>query len=197
MSKRTILICAVTAIAIMAMNYDGNVAVSKSTDEDSVSIGVVSVKLIFDESKRNESFKAQLAAEQDKIMAEMRKSRADIEADSAGLKTLKQGSSEYMAQMKTMMEKQAKITAEQEFVKQKMALQEREWIETTYNDILRFSKEVAQQRGLDIVMENSEVELANVPDDMLVMSILMRTVVYAEGSVDITDEVMAKIDSSN
>ncbi len=195
MSRKTILACCTTAIVVMALAYDGNVAKSKSEPAGSVKIGVVSVKRIFDESKKNARFRDELTAEQEKVLAQLEKARADIEAEKAGLKTLKPGSTEHMGQVKVLMEKQARLSAEQEFQKQQLAIKERQWIEQMHNDIVRFTGEVAKKRELDIVLESSEIDLTEVPDDMLVMSILMRTVMYSAGGVDITDEVMAQLDA--
>ncbi len=194
MSKKTFLACCITAVVVMALVFDGNVAKSKSEPAGSVTIGVVSVKRIFDESKKNAQFKDEMTAEQEKVLAQLEKARAEIEAEKAGLKTLKPGSTEHMGQVKVLMEKQAKLSAEQEFQKQQLTIKERQWIEQMHNDIIRITGEVAGTRGLGIVLESSEIDLAEVPDDMLVMSILMRTVMYSAGGIDITDEVMAKLD---
>jgi Skp family chaperone for outer membrane proteins len=179
----------------MALVFDAGVAQSKSEPAGSVNIGVVSVKRIFDESKKNARFKDEMTAEQEKVLAQLEKTRAEIEAEKAGLKTLKPGSSEHMDQVKVLMEKQAKLSAEQEFQKQQLALRERQWIEKMHNDIVRVTGEVARKHDLDIVLENSEIDLSEVPDDMLVMSILMRTVMYSDGCINITDEVMAQLDA--
>ena len=196
MNKKSILACCVTAIVVMALVFNGDTAKSIPDPAGQVSIGVVNVKRIFDESKKNSAFKEEMTNEQEKVLAQIEKARADIEAEQAGLKTLKPGSSEYMGQMKILMQKRANLTAEQEFQKQQLTLKERQWIEQLYSDIIRITGEVAQSRNLGIVLENSAINLEEVPDDMLVMSILMRNVMYANGAVDITDEVMNQLDAA-
>jgi Skp family chaperone for outer membrane proteins len=195
MSKKTFLACCIAAAVIMAMLFDDNVAQSKSEPGGTVNIGVVSVKRVFDESKKYTSFEEEMTSEQEQVLAQLEKARADIELERAGLKTLKPGSTEYMGQVKVLIEKQAKLNAEQEFQKQRLALRNRQWIEQMHSDIMRVAGEIAKSRGLDLVLQNSEVDLAEVPDDMLVLSILARTVMYAGGCVDITDEVIAQLDA--
>ena len=197
MIKRAILIGCIVVLALTAWNFDGTTAQSKSSEEGSMQVGVISMKKIFDESKANEKFKQEMTAEQEKAIAELEKGRAEIEAERAGLKTMKSGSAEHMAQMKILMEKQATLTAQQEFVKQQIAFKERQWIENTYKEIVRVANEIGAERGLHLVLENSAIDLTDVPDDMLVMSILMRSVIRDDGCVDITDEVMARLDSMN
>lgn len=195
MSKKTFFACCITAVVVMALVFNDNVAESKSEPAGSVSIGVVSVKRIYDESKKNTQFRDDMTSEQEQVLAQLEKARAEIEVERAGLKTLKPGSTEHMGQVKVLLEKQAKLTAEQEFQKQQLAVKERQWIEQMHNDIVRITREVAEKRDLDIILESSEIDLTEVPDDMLVMSILMRTVMYSAGGIDITDEVMARLDS--
>lgn len=196
MSKKTILVCALAVVALLAFNYQGNVAQSKPGD-DSVSIGVISVRRIFDESKRRTNFEERITTEQEQAIAEFEKGKADIIADRAGLKTLKSGSSEYMAQMKMMMGKQAKLTADQKFFEQKLTLMQLDWMESTYNEIIRLAGEIAKERGLDLVLENSKVDLSSFPGEILPIGILVRTVIHNDGCIDITDEVMAKLDAAN
>jgi Skp family chaperone for outer membrane proteins len=195
MSKKTFFACCIAAVVVMVLAIDGNVAQSKSEPAGSLNIGVVSVKRVFDESKKYTSFEEEMTTEQEQVLAQIEKARADVELERAGLKTLKPGSTEYMNQVKTLIDKQSKLSAEQEFQKQRLALKNRQWIEQMHNDIMRIAGEVAKKRGLDMVLQNSEVDISGVPDDMLVLSILTRTVMYAGGCVDITDEVIAQLDA--
>ncbi len=195
MSKKTFLACCIAAIVVMTLAFDGNVAQSKSEPGGSMNIGVVSIKRVFDESKKYTSFEQEMTSEQEQVLAQLERARADVELERAGLKTLKPGSTEYMGQVKVLIEKQAKLNAEQEFQKQRLAVRNRQWIEQMHGDIMRIAGELAEKRGLDLVLQNSEIDIAEVPDEMLVLSILARTVMYAGGCVDITDEVIAQLDA--
>jgi len=193
MGKRTIFVFSLVGMVLLALFVNTNVAQSKSETE--LKIAIVSVKRIFDECKSNIKFKGEMAAEQEKIMAEIQKSRAEYDAELAGLKTIKTGSTEYMARMKELITKKANLSAQQEFYSQQIAMKERQWILEIYNEIINITKEMARERGLDLVMENSEIDLSNIPDEALVMSILMRAAIYTEGCVDITDDVMSRLDA--
>jgi Skp family chaperone for outer membrane proteins len=195
MSKKTLFTCCIAAVVIIALAMDGNVAQSKSEPAGSLNIGVVRVKRVFDESKKYTSFEEEMTTEQEQVLAQIEKARADVELERTGLKTLKVGSTEYMNQVKALIDKQTRLSAEQEFQKQRLALKNRQWIEQMHKDIMRIAGEVAKKRGLDLVLQNSEVDISEVPDDMLVLSILARTVMYAGGCVDITDEVIAQLDA--
>jgi Skp family chaperone for outer membrane proteins len=195
MNKKTILACCVTALVIMAAGIGGKAAKSDPEQTVSTKIGLVSVKRVFDQSKKNAKFEEQLSAEQEKVLADLEKARADIEAERAGLKTLKPGSPEHMGQVKVLMEKQAQLSAQQEFQKQNLAMKQRQWTEQMYGDIVRITGEIAQKRGLGVVLENSTIDLEDVPNDMLNLVILMRSVMYSAGCVDITDDVVVQLDA--
>jgi Skp family chaperone for outer membrane proteins len=65
-----------------------------------------------------------------------------------------------------------------------------------YTDILRIVNEVAQQKGLDLVLEKNEPELLDsTPANELMLTIRTHKVLYSGGCVDITDEVIARLDA--
>lgn len=195
MSRKTFFACCISVVVVMAMIIDGNVAQSKSEPGDSVSIGSISIKQVFDKSKKYTSFEEEMATEQEQVLAQIEKTRADVELERAGLKTLKPGSTEYMNQVKSLIEKKAQLDAEQEFQQQRLVAKRRQWVEQMHRDIVRIAGEVAEKRGLNLVLQNSDVDLAEFPEELLALSILSRTVIYAGGCVDITDEVIAQLDA--
>jgi Skp family chaperone for outer membrane proteins len=135
-----------------------------------VKIGVVSVLKIFQNCKGNEQYRQSAVAERARDEAELEKLSKEIEAEEAGLRTLK-------------------------IYKQQAALKEHLWTERVYKDILRITAEVAKEKGLDIVLEKDEPEfpLSNYTELMTVIS--THKVLYSSGCVDISDEVMARLDA--
>lgn len=191
--KTVVLSCIATAI-ILSCAYEYSGAETK-TDKSSLKIGVVSIRAIFQDCRRNVRYREEMSAERDKVVAELDKLSKEIEADKAGLKTLKEGSSDYLASLKEILEKQAKVQTQQEFYKQQMGMKELRWIEQLYKDILQATGEVAKQKGLDMVFEKSEPDLPAPNSNELTLTISTNKVLYSAGCVDITDEVMTKVDA--
>ena len=162
---------------------------------DRLKIGVVSVEKIFQDCKRSVKYREEAIAERDRINAELGKLKAEIDAEKEGLKTLKAGSSDYMSLMKEVLTKQANLQVQQTFYEQQMALKEQKMVEELYKDILRETSEVAKQKGLDLVFERSEPELPALSGKELTMTISTHKLVYSGELLDITDEVMARLDS--
>ncbi len=133
-------------------------------------------------------------AERDSIEKELDKLSKEIEADKAGLKTLKQGSSDHMAQVRQVMTKQANLQAQQEFYKQQIGLKDQQWTEQLFKDILLQTGEIAKEKGLDLVFEKDEIELPAASASELMLTIRTHKLLYSGGCLDITDEVMARLD---
>jgi len=158
-------------------------------------IGVVSIRKIFLDCKKSAKYRQEATRLRQQADAELVKIDNDIKAQSAGLKTLQRGSESYMAQVKEMLEKQASLQAQQEFNKQQRTLKEQRITEEIYGDILRITGEVAKQKGLAFVFERSEPELPALSPTELELSMGMHKLLYSNGCIDISDEVMTRLDS--
>lgn len=157
-------------------------------------IGVVSIRKIFRDCKKTAQYREQANAERQQLSAELTKLDNEIKAQSEGLKTLKIGSENYLAQVKEILQKQASLQAQQEFHKQQSAIKEQQITEDIYKDILRISREVANQKGLDLVLEASEPDLPASNPAELELSMGTHKLLYGGGCVDITDDVITQLD---
>ncbi len=193
MRAKSLFLSGLMGVVVLFAGYQYSGAEPESVKPES-KIGVVSIRRIFRDCKRNVRYRQEATAEQDKIIAELDKLRKEIEAEEAGLRTLKAGSSDYLELMKGILEKQASLQALQEFHKQQLAMKDQRWTEQLYTDILRETGEVAKQKGLDIVFENDEPELPALSAQELMMAIRTHKVLYSGGSLDITNEVMNRVD---
>ncbi len=158
-------------------------------------IGVVSVRKIFQDCKRNEMYRKEATDERDKMGAELEKLAREIDLDKAGLKTLKQGSSDYADLMKGVFEKQARLQAQQEYFKRQTEMREQALIEQLFQDVIKATAEVAKEKGFDLVLEASEPELPAANSNELTFTISTHKVLYNAGCEDITEAVMAKVDA--
>jgi len=193
-TKVIILSCLIAAI-FLSIGYERSLAISTSeSGKINLKVGTVSVLRILKDCKGNAKFKEEATIEQNKMVAELDKLKAEFEAEEAGLRTLKNGSNDYMTQVKEILTKRANYQAQQEFYKRQIELKEQRWAEDTYKNILRITAEVAKQKGLDLVLEMDEPDLP-APNYNGLMTILSTHKVLYSGCPDITDEVMARLDA--
>jgi Skp family chaperone for outer membrane proteins/uncharacterized coiled-coil protein SlyX len=158
--------------------------------------GVVSVRKIFRDCKKSAKYRQQSNMERQRADAELTKLDNDIKAQQEGLKTLKPDSENYMTEIREILEKQASLQALQKFYKQQISLNEQRITEEIYGDILRITAAVAKQRGLNYVFEISAPQLPAMSPTELELSMGMHKLLYSEGCIDLTDEVMTILDSN-
>jgi len=208
MKIRTMVLSCLAGVVVLSMWYKGGQTAfiafgspsdsraESEADKGFLKIGIVNIGKIFQDSKRMARYRREALVEQQKTEAELKSLEKKIDADKEGLKTLKPGSSDYLALVEEMFEKQGKQEAQQEFQKLRRALKEKRIVEELYEAILRETAEVAKQEGLDLVFEKSEPEIPAPSLTQLELAIAVHKVLYSSGLCrDITDKVMARVDS--
>lgn len=191
--KMMVLSCLISAV-VLFVGYEYSRAESEA-DKQALRIGVVSVPKVLQDCKRSAKYRQETAAERDRIIAELQKLRVEIEAEEAGLKTLKAGSNDHMAMVKEVLQKRAIFQAQQKFYEQQMALKERRIVEELYKDILRAISEVAEQKDLDLVFEKTEPKFPASSAEDLDRTISTHKLLYSGDCLDITSEVTARLDA--
>ncbi|MFB0524746.1 MAG: OmpH family outer membrane protein [Phycisphaerae bacterium] len=161
-----------------------------------LAVGLVSVRKVFRECKSNIRYREEAMAEYNRAMAELERLTKELEADEAGLKTLKLGSPDHLKQYQQILEKRANLEAQQQYYKQRRALKEKQRTEQLYEEILQITKDLAEQKGLDLVLEDDEPEFPVASAEELVMTINTHKVLYSAGCRDITGDVVARLDEA-
>jgi Skp family chaperone for outer membrane proteins len=157
-------------------------------------IGVVSIRTVFNTSKRHAQYRAQVLQAQSRARAQIDDMAKDIEAEEAGLKALKEGTADYMKELQTILRKRADLDGQREFLKQQRALEDKNWMEALYRETLKIVQGVAKEKGLSLVFERTEPEFP-VSSEELMMTFSTHKVLYAEGCVDLTQEVTTRLDA--
>jgi len=193
MKVKTMVLGCLAGVVILAMGYEYSQAQSKG-DTPSSKIGVVSILKVFRDCKRSDAHRTEFNAEQSKIIAALKTLSKEIEKQEAGLKALRPESSDYLAQRKELIDNQARLEAEQKFYKEQGILKQYKWSKELYQDILRITSELAEQKGLDLVLRKDEIDLLALSVNEISETVRTHKVLYSGGCVDISDEVMARLD---
>ena len=188
----------VMVLVIVMSGFVMNACAEKAADNKCLKIGVVSVRRIFQDCKRNTKYRQEMSAEHDKLEAELENLSKQIDVSKSSLKMLKPGSSDYLSGMKEVLEKQASLQAKQEYFKRQMDMREQAVIEQLFKDVVQATAVVAKEKGFDLVFEKSEPDLPASNSNELMLTISSYKVLYnAAGCEDITDAVMAKVDANS
>ena len=193
MKIRTMVLSCLAGVVIMTMVFEYSQAQSKSNTPSS-KIGVVSILKVFRDCKRSAAHRNELLAEQNRIRAALQTLSKEIEAQEAGLKALKPESSDYLAQRKELIDNQARLEAEQKFYKEQVILKQYKWSKELYQEILQITSELAEQKGLDLVLKKDEIDLLALSVNEISETVRTHKVLYSAGCVDISDEVVARLD---
>jgi len=195
-TKLALLICGICFAAILGIYQMNPAKADTKAQNNNATIGIVSVRTIFENCKKHAEYREEVSAEQDRIVAELEKLSKQIEADKAGLNTLKPGSAEYLELYKNLLEKQAHLEAKEQYHKKQLSLKDQRWYEELYKDIIKATAETAKDKGLKLVLEKNQPDLPAAGLNELMLTISTHKVLYSEGCLDITKEVMERIDLS-
>ena len=194
--KLMVLVVLIAAVFVLFAGF-GFGKDAPSGDVKCLKVGVVSVRKIFQDCKRNAKYRQEMLAERDKLEAELESLSKDIDASKSKLKMLKPGTSDYLSDMKDVLDKQGSLQAKQEYYKRQMDMREQAVIEQLFKDVLKATAGVAKEKGFDLVFEKSEPDLPAANSSDLSGMISTYKVLYSSGCEDITDAVMAKVDANS
>jgi Skp family chaperone for outer membrane proteins len=194
--KLKIMVAVIAIITMSAFIFSTAAEKAPATSQKCQKIGIVSVRKIFQDCKRNSKYRQEMSAERDKIEATLEKLSKEIDLDKAEIKTLKQNTADYSNRMKEILEKQAKLQAQQEFYKRQMDMREQNTIELLFKDVMLATTEVAKEKGFDMVFERSEPDLPAANSNELTLAISTHKILYAGCCEDITEAVLAKVDAN-
>jgi outer membrane protein len=196
-SKLAVIMVFVIVLSVIIMGAGAGKAASPS-DGKCLKIGVLSVRKVFQDCKRNTKYKQEMSAERNKLEAELDSLSKDIDAGKSKIKMLKPGSQDYLSGMKDVFEKQASLQAKQEFFKRQLDMREQVVIEQLFKDVVKAASEVAKEKGFDLILEKSEPDLPAANSNELTLTISTHKVLYNSSACeDITDAVMAKVDANS
>jgi Skp family chaperone for outer membrane proteins len=202
MKAKVIVIGCLVGLLVLSCSYVAGASKPKPKDEPAgiakSRLGIMSVRKIFQTCKRNEKYKQQAKAEQDKAIEELQQLRKDINAAEARLDALKPGTKDYLDIAQELAQKKASLPIKQSYYEQQFAQKDKDWTEQLYKDILSSVGKVAEEKELEMVFEKDQPEFPFERADELMLAIRTNKILYSSsGCVDITDDVMARIDANS
>lgn len=180
-------------VVVLFLSTESHFAGTK-TDPAPLKIGVVNIRKVFRDCKRNAKYRSDTLAEQSRWQAAEEKLQNQIDVLKDALKALKPGSSDYLKQLQELIQKQAEFESTRQFNSQQRTLKDKLWTEDFYQEILKIIAELAKQKELDLVFERSEPDFPAAGPDELMLILSTHKLLYSAGCPDITEEVTARLD---
>lgn len=194
MSGRTattsILVCG--AALLVALQY-GHAA--SQTTPAACKIGIVSVRDVFNGSKKHAQYQGLLAQRVSKARAQIEELNKQVDTAEAELKVLRPGTADYVKQYQAVLEVRSKLQNEQELLKAQRMAEDKKWFEDFYQEALKATDALAKEKGLDLVLERSEPKFPLASEEVW-STVGTHKVLYSGGCVNLTNEVIDRIDAS-
>lgn len=191
MKVRMIVLVCLMGVAIFFVSQPYSVA---QQNKPTLNIGVISVDKLLRDCKATANFRERMNAENAKRKAEMEQLSLEIQALDAGLRSgaLVVGSEDYFKQHLDLAKKEANLQALNEYYPQQQSAEQQIWTQQLYQKILKTTKDLAEEKDLPLVIERSEPDFSQ-RDLGLIISTYK--VIYSGGCIDITAEVLARLDA--
>ena len=159
-------------------------------------IGVVDVTTILENSKKHRQWQEKMREEETKMRTELQDMREELKKLEGQMSVLKRGSSDYFAGMNQYSQKKAIYEARNAFYEEKITTEMQQWTEKLYTEFLAVVEKTAAEMSLDMVLadEPLEVPAPSLRDFML--TVKTRKVLFHRQTLDITEEVMRRLDAS-
>jgi Skp family chaperone for outer membrane proteins len=193
MKFKTMVLCCLAGAVILTMGYE-YLQAQPNVAGPGLKIGIVSVGRALRNCQATVKFKEKVMAENEKMAAEEERIAQEGKALADSLKAYKPDSSDYMERLQETVQKQSQLKALQEVNPRRRVLKEMQWTQNLYKEILRITKSLAAEKGLDLVLGADEPEFPFQRYEELVMALSTHKVIYNEGCIDITNEVIAQLD---
>jgi Skp family chaperone for outer membrane proteins len=194
MSGKTIAMSVLVGAAALLAALQYGHAASQATAPAS-RIGVVSVRDVFNGSKKHAQYQAQLAQRVSKARAQIEELNKQVETAEVELKGLRQGTADYVKQYQAVLEVRSKLQNEQELLKAQRMAEDKKWFEDLYQEALKAIEVLAKEKGLDLVLERSEPKFPLASEEVW-STVGTHKVLYSGGCVNLTNDVIDRVDAS-
>lgn len=159
-------------------------------------VAVCDVVQVFNNNARAHDLQARLEKKRDAIEAENQKRQKAIEDARAVLLTLKEGQPQYEKTLDEIQRLTIERQAWLEFENQRVLREHKRLTQDLYDEILATIASVSERRGIDVVLylETEVIDTENTRQ--LLTMIERRKVLYAGEQVDITEDVLRRLNDA-
>ena len=191
-SKKTLVSIAAVVLAMWVTFEYGHAASTSATPV--AKIGLVSVRNVINGTQHQAKYRNTLVTRQTQMNAELESLNKAVEAAQAELNTMRQGTEDYINQYQVVLQKRSQLENQQDVFTQQRNLEDKLWFEKLYQATLDIVKQLAQEQGLDIVLERTEPEFP-MQSEALMATLQNHKVLYSGNCPDLTGEVLRRLDA--
>ncbi len=192
MKMKNLILTLLIVVLLAVLGYDRSRLNARSHPE--AKLAVVSISRILEQSKKHSNWQEKMEKQENEYYADLQKLNKEIEALKADIDTRKPGSEDHLRLMRKAMEKSGALEARKKFYENEVSMKVRLWTEKIYQEVLDLIAEIAKSKDLNIVLARDEVDLPAPNTNELMLLIRTNKVLFNGDELDITDEVIEKLD---
>jgi len=168
---------------------------SGSAQTAPTNIAVINLARVFERYRMTNDLEQMFAERRRDIKAQAEKKRDEIAVRTNALQQFKPGTDDYRAREEELTNAEVEFEVWLQVEERRLKNEHKAWLEQIYEYTQAVVAQIAEKRGLDLVLTYSDVE-RDAPDSMAFkQQILLRTVIYANNRTDITSEVTEMLDA--
>jgi Skp family chaperone for outer membrane proteins len=194
-SRRSLCAFALTAVALV-------LPARLASAQDGPKIATVNTAKVFNEMLETKDLKQKMDSDGNAIKAEGERRKNDLQEAQKRRDLVNEGTADYEKANRELIEKAIAMQTWQELIKADLARQQKVQMRNLFNKIEDATKEVAEAKKLDLVFVDQKIELPmdnktmeQITADQLRSLINQRSIMYNNGRLDITNEVLAAVDA--
>ncbi len=193
-SRRSLCVLALAAVALV---LPGRFA---AADDAPPKIATVDTGRVFREMLETKDLKQKIESDNKVLGDEKTRRDADLKEAQKNRELYNEGTAEFDKANQAVIEKLISMEIWGKLVTADQQRQQKVQIRNLYNKINEATKEVAEQKKLDLVLVDQKIELPKdsmekMPIEQLQQIINQRSVMYNNLKLDITNEVLAAVDA--
>lgn len=193
-SKNTILVVTVAALVLLGAYQQGKL--DADSEVKPAKIGVVNVTKVLENSVSNKQWQEKMQQDQTDTKNQFNQLRTELEAIQANLKLRMPGTEDFLKLRQEMVEKGAMLEAKNKFYQDKVTFEMQRWTEELYQQLLKVVADIAQDKGLDIIIADELLDLPSPSLQDFMLTVKTRKLLYHNSQYDLTDEVLTALDKA-
>lgn len=188
--------CVVLVVIVMLLGayHQGRLVAADAVSP--AKIGVVNVTEVLEKSQVYKRFQEKMKAEQAVFRKELETLKNEMEALDANLKLRKPGSEDYLSMLSDLTQKEAMFEAKKKINSVRTEEKMRQWTEQTYQELVGITEELAQKKGLDMVMSTEKIQSGGLSFREFMISLSTKKFLYFNPKYDLTAEAIVAMDNA-
>lgn len=184
-------------VAILALSFGYRQGVAAGEKQIApAKVAIVNVTKVLQNSKKHKAWQDKMTEQETQMKAEFQKDKKAMESIQANMDVLKPGTVDYVNAMKDFLDRKGLLEAKDKFYNEKINLEMLQWTESLYVQMLDVVKQIAQQKGLDLVVSQEDLETPSPSLRDFMLNIRTKKVLYHADQMDITEDVLAALDQT-